>query len=268
MLPRLTIIGAMKRGTTGLYRYLAAQEGVVASRKKETDFFLTPTSIAQGLSWYEDQFSAPGQWAFESSPNYSKRHLFPGVPERIAQVVPDAHLVYILRDPVKRAISHYVHSVSRGRECRSLAEALLEPGSNYLQTSMYHYQLMAFINYFPPGQLTLIDFTDIVADPGASTGALMARFGASALTDESVLSRRFNDSAEKMQPSSLEANLKRAIDDRRVNALLRRVLRPLRKPNGSLKLTDTENEQLWGLLNEDAEALRGFTRCEFASWSV
>lgn len=118
MLPDIIIIGAMKGGTTSLYHYLASHPDVVASRDKETDFFRSRKHFSKGIEWYRQQFRGAGTHALEASPNYTKRHKFRGVPRRMHSVLPEAKLVYVLRDPVERIISHYMHNRHHGRETR------------------------------------------------------------------------------------------------------------------------------------------------------
>ncbi|MEZ5721509.1 MAG: sulfotransferase [Paracoccaceae bacterium] len=85
LLPQFIIIGAMKSGTTTLYRYLDLHPAVEMSRDKETDFFLTEKNRARGLDWYAAQFTSEARVRGEASPNYTKRRDFPGVPERLAR---------------------------------------------------------------------------------------------------------------------------------------------------------------------------------------
>jgi hypothetical protein len=77
-----------------------------------------------------------------------------GVPERMAQVVPDARLVYVVRDPIARMRSMYMHQVSAGRERRRPDVALLD--DRYLGPSRYGFQLAAFLEHFERGQLLVI----------------------------------------------------------------------------------------------------------------
>ncbi|MEM9772050.1 MAG: sulfotransferase domain-containing protein, partial [Cyanobacteria bacterium P01_D01_bin.73] len=100
MLPSFVIIGAMKGGTTSLHRYIASHPNVVTSSIKETDFFRSAKDYSKGIDWYESLFEGSGTYAFEASTNYTMRHKFPGVPERMHSVLPNAKLIYLLRDPI------------------------------------------------------------------------------------------------------------------------------------------------------------------------
>ena len=108
MLPNLIVIGAAKCGTTSLHEYLDLHPEVAMSREKELDFFVEEKHWGRGVEWYAAQFEdAPVRG--ESSPSYTAYPRYRGVPERIRRVVPDAKLVYLVRDPVERIVSHFVH---------------------------------------------------------------------------------------------------------------------------------------------------------------
>jgi Sulfotransferase family len=90
----------------------------------------------------------------ECSPSYTMAPAFGGVPERMAQVVPDARLVYVVRDPIARMQSMYMHQVSAGRERRRAEVALLD--DRYLEPSLYGFQLAAFLDHFDRSQVLVI----------------------------------------------------------------------------------------------------------------
>lgn len=48
----------------------------------------------------------------------------PKVPERMNEIIPEAQLIFILRNPVDRAYSHYWHEVRKGRERFSFEGAI------------------------------------------------------------------------------------------------------------------------------------------------
>src|SRR5947209_1159841 len=130
-LPDFLIIGAQKAGTTSLYRYLAAHPDIVASTRKEVHFF--DINFWRGEWWYRSLF--PLRRRLQRRPPLRNRpaitgeaspyYLFhPFAPERAAQLLPDAKLIVLLRDPVERAWSHYRHEVANGRETMTFPDAL------------------------------------------------------------------------------------------------------------------------------------------------
>jgi hypothetical protein len=159
-LPDFLILGAMKSGTSSLHRYLEQHPEVSASQRKELDFFAG--RYERGIHWYKKRFG--DGIAGESSPNYLKLHLWPEVPARIREHVPDARLMCILRNPVDRTLSHYLHNVWRGREARPFSVATA-PGSNLVKTSRYGWQLDHYLAHFPAEQILLLTTEELGADP-------------------------------------------------------------------------------------------------------
>ncbi|REK19609.1 MAG: sulfotransferase [Planctomycetota bacterium] len=128
-LPDLIIAGAQKAGTTSLFGYLSEHPSLTASLKKEVHYF--DQNLARGENWYRMHFPIRSrsvgqtprgdQLCFESSPYYM---FDPRVPQLIRRTVPHVKLIFLLRDPVSRAYSHYQHSAQRGRESLSFEEAI------------------------------------------------------------------------------------------------------------------------------------------------
>lgn len=102
MLPNLVVIGGMKCGTSSLHYYLSLHPQISMSEPKELSFFAE--NWPRGRDWYEAHFPEDLPIRGESSPNYMKHPAFPGVPERMVSLVPDAKLVYLVRDPIARIV--------------------------------------------------------------------------------------------------------------------------------------------------------------------
>jgi hypothetical protein len=158
-LPTFVVIGAMKAGTVSLRHYLDEHPDVFLGRGGmfgEPNFFVTEYNWPRGRGWYESLFDGAGKAAAigECSPSYTMADVFRGVPGRMAQVVPKARLVYVVRDPIARMQSMYLHQVSAGRERRRVEEALLD--DRYLGPSLYGFQLAAFLDHFERSQVLVI----------------------------------------------------------------------------------------------------------------
>jgi hypothetical protein len=101
------LVGPTRTATTSLFRYFARAPGVVASRRKETNYFLK--DVLAGIAVPETDFAQcfdaaqPGRVRFEASPLYFM--LGRRVAERIRAAAPHAHVVVTLRDPVQRFFS-------------------------------------------------------------------------------------------------------------------------------------------------------------------
>jgi hypothetical protein len=158
-LPTFAVIGAMKAGTVSLRHYLDEHPDVFLGRGGrfgEPNFFIAERNWPRGRGWYESLFDGAGGAAAlgECSPSYTMAPLFGGVPARMAQVVPAVRLVYVVRDPIARMRSMYMHQVSAGRERRRPAVALLD--DRYLEPSLYGFQLAAFLDHFDRSQVLVI----------------------------------------------------------------------------------------------------------------
>jgi len=158
-LPTFVVIGAMKAGTVSLGHYLGDHPDVFLGRGGifgEPNFFVAEQNWPRGRRWYESLFDrADGAAAIgECSPTYTWAHVYRGVPERMAQLVPEARLVYLVRDPIARMRSMYMHQVSAGRERRRPEVALLD--DRYLWPSRYGFQLAAFLDHFDRSQVLVI----------------------------------------------------------------------------------------------------------------
>lgn len=133
-LPDFLIIGAQKCGTSSLYSYLCSHPGIIAASKKEIHFF-DAEAFGNGINWYRAHFPYSVKKSLlglkrggktltgEASPYYL---FYPNAHLRIADCLPDARLIVMLRNPIDRALSHYNHQVRKGREKMSFEEAISE----------------------------------------------------------------------------------------------------------------------------------------------
>lgn len=174
-LPDFLVAGAMRSGTTSLYRYLGAHPEVFLV-PKELQFFTD--GYSRGLDWYAAQFGAAGsrQVLGEATADYFARK---SAMLRIADVLPSAQLIVSLRNPVDRAWSHYWLLRARGRESRPFATAVAEEvaaistegdetaNALYLSHSLYDAHLDRAYRLFRPSQLHVSVFERMITDPVA-----------------------------------------------------------------------------------------------------
>jgi len=179
-LPTFVVIGGMKCGSTALWHYLRNHPLIyVPERRKNLEFFLTEGNWHRGLDWYRTCFAdAPptAQAIGEISTEYTKHPLISGVAARMAGVLPEARLVYVVRDPVERLISQYIHLVNAARELRPfhIAVTATEPNP-YLAFSRYHHQVEQFLPYYGEERILLVTSEALRRDPAATLDHL-ARF--------------------------------------------------------------------------------------------
>ena len=167
-LPNLIIIGGLKCGTTSLHHYLNLHPEIAMSRPKELNFFVSELNWPLGRDWYAGHFDPSARIRGESSPHYTNRPSFNGVPARMRKLLgSDARLVYVVRDPIDRMLSHYLHNVGGGYEDRSLGDALSDPESSYVARSRYFFQVDPYLEEFGAERVHIVGREELKADrPG------------------------------------------------------------------------------------------------------
>jgi hypothetical protein len=167
-LPNLIIIGGLKCGTTSLHHYLNLHPQIAMSRPKELNFFVAELNWPLGRDWYASHFDPGAPVRGESSPHYTNRPSFAGVPARMRELLgPDIRLVYVVRDPIDRMLSHYLHNVGGGYEDRTLTEALSDPESSYVARSRYFFQVEPYVEEFGAERIEIVGREELKADrPG------------------------------------------------------------------------------------------------------
>lgn len=184
-LPNAVIIGGMKCGTTSLNAWLRDRPGVAFSSVKEIHFF--DKQFDKGEAWYRSHFPIlesllGARCVIEATPSYLYRA--ESVAPRMQAMIPEARLVVMLRDPIKRAISQYGHHVRHGKEERTLSEALLsDTGSNpknpnhYKCRGLYAQQIKRFLQHYDRSQLLVIKSETFFADPAPVYEQVQRFFG-------------------------------------------------------------------------------------------
>src|SRR5215475_5027581 len=164
-LPNLIIIGAMKCGTSSLHYYLGFHPQIVMSQQKELNFFIQERNWSKGIDWYKSHFTGAATVYGEASPNYTNYPFWTGVPERMASILPDAKLIYLVRDPIERMISQYIHEMAASPEQRTFSEAITDTDNNhYLSRSLYYVQLEQYLKHFSRSQILVLAQEELYAE--------------------------------------------------------------------------------------------------------
>jgi hypothetical protein len=274
-LPNLIIIGAMKCGTTSLHFQLRRHPQVAMSRDKELNFFVEELNWRKGVEWYASRFPAGTAIRGESSPSYSCAARFAGVPERMHGVVPDARLVYLVRDPVERLISHWVHKVAAGTESRALQEAALDE-LKYVDRCRYWRQISAYLEYYPRSRILILDMNDLSQEPAGTLRKVLEFLDVD--PDVPLPDLRLHRTERKRVRTRAGAWLHRSALGRRIEALpqwarwrMDRTLYrywPLSQPLAQPSLPARDRAALVERLREDIDRFREFAGRDFADWSA
>lgn len=169
--PNFFIAGAPKAGTTSLYRYVAEHPDVCMSAEKETGFFLE--NYGKGLDWllsthYRHYDGEPAIGESTTGMMASRK-----APERIARDLPDARLLFILRNPVDRIYSHFNFHRSAGvlPPETVFSEVIRDASSKWRTTQIdlgrYHDHLTRYAQHFDREQMLVLLFDDLKTQPEA-----------------------------------------------------------------------------------------------------
>jgi hypothetical protein len=197
-LPEFFIIGAPKAGTTALHAALATHPQIFMSNPKEPKFYLYGGSRpidtkgpgdAHGTKesvWQRDRYEAlfanapAGTLRGESTAFYLQD---PKALARIRQEIPDAKLIAIIRDPVDRAYSNWLHLWADGLEpIGDFVTAFEEEDRriaagwgffwHYRRLGRYGEQLAQLLEVFPREQLYLLRYRDLVDQPVSTLNSI------------------------------------------------------------------------------------------------
>lgn len=202
-LPDFLLVGAPKAGTSALHQALAGHPGLFLPSVKEPKFFLTdgpppdagggPGDVATWAEhvWRREDYEAlfdpapPGTLRGEGTVFYLYDR---DAQKRIADLLPEARLIAVLRDPVERAHSNWAH----------LREAQLEPEGDFLAACrvesrridagwahFWHYvaqgrygeQLDHLTSLIDPERVLLLDYQQLSDDPVGTADRVCAFLG-------------------------------------------------------------------------------------------
>jgi hypothetical protein len=278
MLPTFLIIGTMKGGTTSLYNYLSGHPQVFMSATKELHYFVAEKNLSRGQGWYERNFrDSDGVAAVgEASPDYTKFPIFRGVPERIAKTMPGVKLLYVIRHPLDRIRSHYLHDIARGRERRPISQAVAG-NQHYLAPTRYALQIEQYLEHFPREQLLVITSEALRSDRRATMRRVHGFLGVDAEWSAPVEQQEFNGIAAKTAPSPLLQAVRHVPGVSRLRLLApgpvtaaERLLRTRRRPVDvqAGAMSDELQRRLIDELTPDMERLRGHVGEGFDAWGL
>lgn len=325
--PDFLIIGAAKSGTTTLYELLTRHPGVFLTPVKEPSFFSydpetfvtsefeamlerfrsrggriddeTLRGVERTDAWrcympaYADLFqgATEDQVRGEASTNYTRHPQCPGVPERIASVVPDAKLIYLLRDPVARAYSHFVHRWTKelhpDEPFTESFDEFVARDPMCIDSGRYMTQIEQYLGHFPAERLLVLLLDDLKADPDGvlhhvcaflglpgvppheAGGASGVRRNESAQHREVVIQRQLTARyRDRKALRFLWRSLPQGLRDR-LRASFRRSSRgrDLERSYTPPPLTDTTAAELRALYRDEIERLAAFLGRDLGHWT-
>jgi hypothetical protein len=276
-LPTFLVIGAMKAGTTSLFHYLRCHPQIHMSETKEVMFFDPRHNWHRGVGWYTRQFvgAGPGVLAVgEASTSYTKYPEVDGVPERIASILDDPRLVYVVRDPVERMRSHYLHNLATGMEWRPMDEAF-DANPMYLNISRYALQLERYLARFPADRILVVDAHRLRDDRVETLRSIFDFLGVDPYRVPASVETEFFRSSERVMRPAVIRRLRRVP---RVRAAAAHVPGPIkligrRLPAPPLDLERGElstalRARLVEALSVDVQRFRSYVGGGFDGWGI
>lgn len=222
-LPDFLIVGAMKAGTTTMYFDLLGNPAVSMPSRKEPGNLLTDEVCSpRGRRAYARLFrrTRPHQICGEASTGYSKLPDYPGVPDRARRELGgDLKVIYLVREPVSRIMSHHHHERFGGRISCGIDEAVRQY-PRFIEYSSYARQITPWIETFGSDQVRIIGFEPYIRDRRGTIDDVSRFLGIPARGDLVASDVVYNRSAGKPVP---EGPLKLL----RTNAIYRKLVRPM-----------------------------------------
>ncbi len=267
-MPDFIIIGAMKCGTSTLQAQLAEQPGIFMTTPKEPNFFSDDEIFALGDDWYSALFEGAqaGDLKGEASTHYTKQPTHPRTVERLIAAAPNAKLIYLMRHPIDRLVSHYIHDWTMEGVAGNIDDvANLETA--YVAYGQYYRQLAPYIERYGKEHIlpVFLERMNIAPDDELSR---VARFlghmdkvswrddlGAQNVSRERIKRFAFYDLLVESAPATA---LRRALAPKRLRDWVKARLQMRTRPSLSAakqselsEIFDQDLQQLGGLLGAD-----------------
>lgn len=271
VLPNFFVIGAAKAGTTSLHRYLSMHPQIAMTSVKEPMCYAGPRWQDQIRS-YAELFPRQAPLRGEASTAYSAFPWEPEIVDRIHATVPEARMVYLVRDPIPRTVAHYAQNVWDNKPVRPFDELMRDlddPMNMPVWCSRYATQLQHWTDRFGADRVLVLDTRTLNEDRTATVRRVLEFLGA----DTSFASATWQETHNAGREHRVERlSASRWLDRmgplgtavRRMRPLRSLLTRPMRLP----ELTAVQRKRLENLLAPEAQQLRELTGLALAGWSV
>jgi hypothetical protein len=293
-LPNFLLIGAPKAGTTTINIALNQHPEIFMCPQKECGFFwsygdksvikgpgatVTKNRIIRDLYSYQKLFS--GVMSEKRVGEASVRYIsHPRSPAVIHHFIPKVQLIAVLRQPVDRAYSSYLHALREGVEpCNTFIEAVTHERNGkrdswntvrHLHPGFYYQSLSRFIEYFDKEQLHILLFEDLKENAPNLISSIYEFLGVDT-TFKADLIHRHNASGIIRNPisrglwaksSHLRAIVRPYLNHNLKHSIYEWIIRDLYKPKLNLELRD----ELTELFRQDIEHLQDFIQRDLSHW--
>lgn len=270
-LPDFIVIGATKSGTTSLDHYLSLHPDIHMARPKEPRFFVDLPGgeghWSRGVNWYASLFVTTKKCCGEVSPQYARFGESNAIPARMASIIPEAKLIYLVREPYERLVSNYLMQFRNGTTVLPFAEFV--DGELYsLETSCYGSRLQEFLRYYALDRILVVESKELRDERDACLTRIFSFLGVDPEFRSRRFDREYHTSAENICP---DARGRRILRSKPVKFLrrhlsgwtfyhLRNVLMlPFRGEEPPIALPAALEEQIRARLRSEVALLRKLT---------
>jgi hypothetical protein len=273
VLPDFLVIGAMKAGTSSLYAYLRSHPEIFMAREKEPSFF--GENWSRGISWYEQLFDKAGEAHSigEASTQYSVYPFVPRVPSRIAELLPNVRLIYLVRHPIERMLSEYHYNVIRGLERDRLADRSLLRDRTYEYASRYALQVEQYLERFDLRQILILKSEDLRNDRMRTLGRIYTYLGVDSGWQPPNLQEEYNSSSER-RARPVDQGVRMIPGYRLFAAIAPSPLRKLKRRLTTIEapprpvLSDRARSELEERFRDEVCRLRRYMDGQFDGWGI
>ncbi|MFK7946503.1 MAG: sulfotransferase domain-containing protein [Saprospiraceae bacterium] len=282
MLPNFIIGGAPKCGTTSLAITLSHHKDIFIPSIKEVGFFNNDENWKKGLDWYKSFFEENSPLIGDATPHYISSAQ--GI-ERIKSTIPDIKIIYIIRNPIKRAHSHFWFRKRGGIEHRTFIEALKDeletpdnPKNYLIREGCYSLQIKKLLKHFQGDQLLFFVLEDFKENSKSELEKVYNFLNVEVEETEMSLKNQAVVPKSKIyqnilldftKGNSLVKKMLKNILGRSVRKLLFRKAKQFNnrvkeKPN----ITEEEFDLLKSIYSEEVNALKVYFNRDFSDWLI
>ncbi|CAN5813902.1 hypothetical protein BH20ACT6_BH20ACT6_07280 [soil metagenome] len=188
--PDLVLAGSARSGTSSLAAQLGAHPQIDAGKIKESNYF--SRHLERGPDWYESLYTErrAGVVRLDASTSYTSPK-YPHALAALTNAAPDALVIYAVRQPIDRAISHYLlrRHYFQIEEAETFGMAVSQ-SRFYTETGDYSRWLPELRNTLTAGRLLVVPFEVITSNPNEVTAQVCQQLGLAPPPDAEQQGRR------------------------------------------------------------------------------
>jgi len=247
------------------------------STPKEPRFFAdAPEPLgrwSRGEAWYRALFVTTKRLAGETSPTYAAAPSISGVPARIAAAIPSAKLIYVVRQPFERLVSHYLMFYRTGRTGLNFVDFIRDV-PHALDSSCYGTQLAGYLEYFPLDRVMVIESDSLKNDRAKTMRNVFSFLEVDPVFRSPLFHHQrhigwhepyLSPFGRRIENSRLMQTVGRSLPHNIFTALKNVLLRPFSVSAPSTELPPDLQSQIDEKLLEEAQLLRRLTGLPLAS---